>query len=180
MDGEYKHFIEGSTIYLRDVRLSDVNDNYCRWMNDPETNQYMETRHSRQTPENIKSYVKKTADNPDAVFLAICLKEGDRHIWNIKLGPINWIHRSADISFFIGEKGYWGRGIATEAIKLIAAYGFNKLRLHRLSAGAYVNNLGSIKALEKAGFKEEGTRKESCFYDGKYIDEKIFGIIKNE
>ena len=50
-------------------------------------------------------------------FLPFAIKTTDKHIGNIKLGPINWIHRYGDISLLIGDKDYWGKGIATEAIR---------------------------------------------------------------
>jgi RimJ/RimL family protein N-acetyltransferase len=51
------------------------------------------------------------------------------------------------------------------------------LNLHRLKAGVYSNNIGSIKAFLKSGFEEEGTLKSMRLSNGVYVDEKIFGII---
>ena len=63
-------FLEGSRIYLREVRLSDVNDNYYNWMNDPEVTQYLETRFIPQSMENIKSFVTSMDGRSDQIFLA--------------------------------------------------------------------------------------------------------------
>jgi RimJ/RimL family protein N-acetyltransferase len=56
---------------------------------------------------------------------------------------------------------FWGQGIATEVVEAIIFHGFNTLKLHRIEAGCAVNNIGSIKVLEKAGMKKEG-RKRLC------------------
>jgi RimJ/RimL family protein N-acetyltransferase len=94
--------------------------------------------------------------NANEILLAICDKKYDLHIGNIKLGPINWYHRRAEISLLVGNKAYWGKGIATQAIRLISQFAFQSLNLNKLMAGAYKNNLGSIKAFEKCGYKVEG------------------------
>ena len=54
----------------------------------------------------------------------ICLVEDGRHIGNIKLGPIQWLHRRADLSLFIGDKSCWSLGYASEAIGLVRDWAF--------------------------------------------------------
>lgn len=170
--------LEGDGIYLRDIKLTDVNKDYCKWVNDLEVNQFLETRFKKWTIKKLKNYVNKIKNNSDYLFLAIILKNGNRHIGNMKLGPINRIHKFADIGILIGEKSFWGKGFATEAIKLVVDYAFNKLNLHKLTAGAYSNNPGSIKAFKKAGFLVEGIRKKQCFYNGDYVDGILVGIVR--
>ena len=170
-------FKTGKHIYLREVRLSDVNENYYCWMNDPEVTNYTESRFYPVSKEALEEYVKEKQKGNDNIFLAIIYKENQKHIGNIKLGPINWIHRLADIGIIIGEKDYWGKGCATEAIRLISNYAFNTLNLHKLTAGCYKGNAASGKAFEKAGFIEEGMRKAHLFNDGKYQDLLQYGLI---
>ncbi len=93
-------------LYLRELRLSDVNDNYYRWMNDPEVTQYLESRFNTHSKESLHEYVKGKLSNTNEIFLAIMNKEEDRHIGNIKLGPINWRHHYASIGILIGEKQF--------------------------------------------------------------------------
>jgi ribosomal-protein-alanine N-acetyltransferase len=177
---ENKNFIEGNGIYLREVRASDVNENYYRWMNDPEVTQYLETRYIPQSMENIRRYVERMEGKTDEIFLAICLKESDQHIGNIKLGPINWIHRFADISLVIGEKEFWGKGLASEAIRLLAKFAFNILNLQKLKAGYYEKNIGSKKAFEKVGFKIEGVLRKQWQIGEKLQDEILLGLLRDE
>lgn len=173
----HKHFIEGKRIYLREVRLSDVNEQYYRWLNDGEVSQFLETRFFPQSLASIEKYVENLSISCDSVFLAIIIKKTNKHIGNIKIGSINWIHRFADVALVLGDKTNWGKGYATEAIKLIVDYAFTTLNLHRLNAGIYANNVGSLKAFLKAGFKEEGTQRKARFFRDKYVDEKIVGIV---
>ena len=150
------HFIDGERIYLREVREEDVGDTYYAWMNDKEINQFMETRFFPQGMEALLAYVKAHGQKADEPWFAICLQQDDRHIGNIKLGPINYYHRTADVSYFIGEKDCWGKGLATEAIGLVVRFAFEVLALCKLNAGTYAGNVGSQKALEKNGFLREG------------------------
>lgn len=171
------YFIEGERIYLREVRLSDVNENYQRWMNDSETIRFLESRFYPNTLESIREFVESKSSDRDSVLLAIVLKDGDRHIGNIKIGPINWIHRLADIGLMVGEKDCWGKGYATEAIGLVTDYGFKTLNLHKITASCYGSNQGSAKAFLKVGFFEEGIRKSHSFSDGRYEDVILLGKI---
>ena len=171
----YKNFIEGKSIFLREVRESDVNDNYYRWLNDPEINKYLETRYYPRSQENILGFVRQMDGKPNEIFLAICDKNSGKHIGNIKLGPINWIHRYGDISLLIGDKDYWGKGIATEAIKLLSAFGFHTLNLHKIKAGCYEKNLASIKAFKNAGYIIEGELKNLWMINGGFQNQIILG-----
>lgn len=175
----YNKFLTGEKIYLREVREDDVNDEYYSWINDPEINQFLETRFLPRSKKDIINHVSKLDGNPNEIFFAICDKNNDTHIGNIKLGPINWYHRKGDISLLVGDKNYWGKGIATESIKLVVKYGFKVLGLNKLCAGYYVNNLGSAKAFEKCGFMVEGIFKEEYFYNGHYINGIRIGLLKN-
>ncbi|WDT75387.1 MAG: GNAT family protein [Candidatus Manganitrophus sp.] len=172
------YFLEGKRIYLREVRPSDVNERYYRWMNDPEITRFLESRFAPNAIENLRDYVAGKLGDRDNIFLAIVLKEEDRHIGNIKLGPIQWIHRLADIGLLIGEKDCWGKGYATEAIQLVSDYAFNVLNLHKVAAGCYGPNEGSARAFQKAGFIVEGVRKEQFYANGSYVDDILLGLIR--
>ena len=175
----YNKYIESDKIFLREVRESDVTDEYYNWINDPGINQFLETRFFPRSKENILEFIKKMDGNPDEILFAICDKENKKHLGNIKLGPINWIHRKGDISLLIGDKSYWGKGIATESINLVVNFAFKSLNLHKVCAGYYDSNTGSAKAFEKCGFKVEGKYKEEYFVNGKYEDIIKIGLINN-
>lgn len=176
MEKQNKYFLTGDKIYLREVRVTDVNENYYRWLNDSEVSQYLETRYVPRSIENIKKYVESMDGKSDEIFLAICLKENDKHIGNIKLGPVNFIHKFGDISLLIGEKDYWGKGIAYDAIKTLTEFAFKSLNMHKLKAGCYAGNIGSAKAFEKAGFTREGIFKKQWMVNGEYQDEIVLGL----
>ena len=64
-------------------------------------------------------------------------------------------YNSAEVWYLI-HLNHWEKGYATESLKAVLNYGFETLKLHRISAGCAVENIGSIKVLEKAGMQKEG------------------------
>jgi RimJ/RimL family protein N-acetyltransferase len=173
----FHHLLEGKRIYLRKVCSGDVSKVYCGWMNDPVVNKYLESRFRHHSLKTLKKDVRNIQSDKRNLFFAIILKDNNRHIGNIKLGPINKIHRFADIGILIGEKDCWGQGYAVEAIHLLVSYAFRKLNLHKVTAGCYAPNKGSIKAFKKVGFLQEGIRKLHCECGGKYVDDILLGLI---
>ncbi len=179
-DEPLRHLVRGTRLYLRDVLLSDVNQSYLRWMNDPEVNQYLESRFSTHSIESLTEFVRSMQHSRDNVFLAMVLSPGDRHIGNIKLGPINPVHKFGTVGLLIGEKDCWGAGYATEAITLLKNLAFEQLELRRLTAGCYGNNEASAKAFLKAGFQVEGRRPGQFYCDGKFVDQILLGVTRPE
>ena len=145
-------------------------------MNDFEINRYMEMHYMPQGRAAILDYVRQHNAKDDEPWFAICLNDGDFHIGNIKICPINYRHRSADISYFIGEKQFWGKGYATEAISLAVRFAFDTLDLYKLNAGTYAANKGSQAVLEKNGFVREGVFKEQVFFEGGRDDAYRYGL----
>ena len=176
----YAQFIEGTNLYLREVRESDVTEQYYKWMNDPEVTQYLEARFYPNSLAKITDFVKSKDGDPNNVFLAIIHKPTDEHIGNVKMGPINWIHRTAEIGIVLGEKEHWGKGFASETLNLVSDYAFKKLNLRKITAGCYANNKGSEKAFIKAGFAVEGIRKNHFFCNGRYVDYVLLGLFNKE
>ncbi len=164
------YFLESERLYFREVRESDLNENYYTWMNDSEINRNMETRFYPNSLETIYNYWVEHQGKRDEPWFAICLKETNEHVGNCKLGPINWIHRFADISLFIGKKDLWGQGLGQEAIELISYYALKILNLHKVKSGIYNTNQASLNAFLKAGFEVESIFKDHYWHDGQYVD----------
>lgn len=167
----------GEKVALRMVCMEDCNDTYVQWMNDFETNYYMETCWNEQNLQTIREFVNGVMESGDSYLFAIMDISSGRHIGNIKIGPIRYRYKFADISYFIGDKEFRGKGCATEAIRLICEFGFYKLGLHRIEAGVIEGNIRSEKVLLANGFVEEGRLTHRFIREGKYLDHILFGKI---
>ncbi len=169
--------LAGENIYLEGLSQQHISEKYTQWLNDKDV--CRENRHGRgdNTLEKTAAYVKSVDKADTIAAFAIMTKEGNRHIGNICIENISWENNSGEISILIGEKDVWGKGVATEAYKLIIDYGFNMLGLHRLYSGMTVRNKAMIKVAEKAGMLKEGVLKDAFLKDGVYADVVRDGII---
>ena len=142
--------INGQKIYLKHLTEENATDEYCSWINDIEVNIYLESKQIKI--EELRDYIKKRIDDPNCIFLGIFLSSNQTHIGNIKLEPIDFKLKIATLGILIGDKEYWGKGLATEALKMVIKYSFAKLKLKEINLGVYKNNIGAIKAYKKSGF----------------------------
>jgi [ribosomal protein S5]-alanine N-acetyltransferase len=90
------------------------------------------------------------------------------------------VYRKAPLLGYWISETFWGRGIMTEAVKLIVDYGFKNLDIVRIQAGVLSNNPGSMRVLEKAGFTKEGILKQGIIKNGAILDEHIYGLVKEQ
>lgn len=170
--------INGERIMLRIITISDVSDQYVDWLNSRNINQFLESRFSNHTKYTLRKDIQKILKDKNTLFFTIIDKSTKKHIGNIKLGTINFHHKLGEIGLMIGDENFWGQGYGSEAISLISHYAFTNLNLHKLTAGAYVNNTGSIRAFKKALFHEEGRRKKHFYFKRKYVDYILLAKFK--
>ena len=153
--------LKGNNLTLRQLEFSDCTNQYVNWLNNPEINKYLESRWQHQTIQTIKDFLRSIQNNTTSYIFAICFDE--KHIGNIKINISSARYKIADVGYFIGDKSYWGRGIATEAVRLVTDFGFKELGLYKIFAGVIEGNIGSQKVLEKLGYKQEATFRKHCF-----------------
>jgi RimJ/RimL family protein N-acetyltransferase len=173
-------FIIGKKIYLRGLERLDLEGDYFDWLNDREVTKFLNSGAFPNTAEKMEEYYRNIALSADNAMFAVIDKKSDRHIGNIKLGPINWLMRVTSVGIMIGNKECWGKGYGTEAIRLVLDYAFNRLNLHKVTAGIVAIHQASIRAFEKAGFEKEGQARSQFFLDGKYYDSLYLGITEED
>lgn len=169
-------------IKLKILNESDVSQNYYRWMNDRNILRYTAQFRVGHSLKNIKKFVSEKKKSKNEFLYGIYLFnteiENYEHIGNIKLGPINFKNLTADVSYLIGEKKYWGKGYATKAVNLISKLAKKKFGLKKLQAGHHKNNLGSSKVLLRNKFKLEGVFKSQIkIGKNKRTDRYVYGLI---
>jgi len=172
--------LRAANLELRCLREDEVGEAYLGWLNDPLVNQYLEVRHAPpQSVAELRQFVHDVNASPDNLLLGMFTQNGRRHIGNIKLGPINWLHRRAEIGIVCGERAEWGRGHATVAIRLLSDFAEQQFDLQRLSAGCYDGNAGSLRAFQKAGFTLEATLPDYWkLGDGRSVSQHWLGRVR--
>lgn len=78
------------------------------------------------------------------------------------------------------DKEHYGKGYATEAVRLILDMAFKELGFHRVEAGVMPRNIGSARVLEKVGFVLEGLARDYIKINGIWEDHYIFSILEND
>jgi len=86
-------------------------------------------------------------------------------------------HFRSEIGYMIFPK-FRGKGLVSEAIKVVVKFGFNVMKLHSIEALIDPDNIASEKVLQKNGFVKEGYLKENEFFDGKFLDTVIYSRLK--
>jgi len=85
--------------------------------------------------------------------------------------------RSAEIGYWLGQE-FWGRGIATEAVRAVTAHVFARFDLVRLYAGVFEENHASMRVLEKAGYTREARLRKGITKDGRTIDLVLYAMVR--
>jgi RimJ/RimL family protein N-acetyltransferase len=154
-------FIEGERIDLvtGNSKWADLS---CKWTNDPEVRRY--SRNAWPTTlEEVKKWFEPSSDQgmKDFVVFSLYHKKDKKPIGVVGFNRINWLNRNANIFWTIGEKEYWGRGIAVDA-------------------GIFTPNKRSLRVAERLGFGKEAVLKEDLYVDGTYVDTHIFALLKKD
>lgn len=173
-------FIKGSKIYLRAIELTDVNERYLSWVNDPEVTRGLVSGTYPSSMNSLRSYVEQVVNDPTKIMLAVCDTATNLHIGNVKLDQISPVARTAEFGIMIGDQAFWGQGIGLEVCNLMIAYAFNQLNLRKVSLSVFSNNPAAIRLYEKAGFTIEGRLKAHVFADNAYHDKLWMSIFKGD
>lgn len=172
--------LEGNQIYLRLLCPDDASSEYAAWLNDPLVNQYLESRWKHYTVDDVRSYIASVNDGRANFLFGMFESASGRHIGNIKLGGIHPVYRYGDIGLLIGDRQCHGKGIGTEAIRLCCRAAFECLNLHKVTAGLYQPNMGSLRSFEKNGFRQVGTWRQHVFVGGSYVDVLLVELLREE
>ncbi len=87
--------------------------------------------------------------------------------------------KSASFGYWVSE-AYWGKGIASTALKLLTEYGLNQLGYIRLFTSVFAYNPGSMRVLEKNGYIKEGIFKKAIFKNNQIWDEHRYAIVRED
>jgi [ribosomal protein S5]-alanine N-acetyltransferase len=171
---------ERERVSLQPLERSHLTAEYLSWLNDPEVTRYMETGTFPITVDDLERFFQSVTGSREQVAFAIVHKESGKHIGNVKLGPIQWVHRGATLGIMIGDKKFWGQGFGEDATRLAVEYGFYRLNLRRIDLGVFADHEVAVHCYEKVGFKIEGRFREELFQGGEYKDRLWMGLLRSE
>lgn len=166
-------------VYVRGLEREDL-PRMVEWINDDEVTRllYMGSR-----PANLDLLIEQWMAgerSQEEVSFAVVTIDGDQFIGTTGLYRIHCIMRTAEFRIFLGDKAFWNRGIGTECTELMLVYGFDKLNLNRIYLGVNADNIGAVRAYEKAGFVHEGVHREEQYRNFRYYDVVRMSVLRKE
>lgn len=170
----------GEKVYLNALEPADVNDTYLGWLNDPEVMRYLGSAGTWATRESLLKYLERFQDGVSDLILAIRERSTRLHLGNVTINHVDWTLRKGHLGILIGRKEYWGKGYALEALRLFLDHLFRVVGLHKVTAGAPIDNAASIITLKKLGFRTEGMLRHEALVDGAYRDVVWLGLLAEE
>ena len=130
-----------------------------------------------ETEKIITEWIKKNENGKNTNFIfKVELIEGNSFIGLIALNLKNPKFNSAEV-WYKFHADFWNKGYATETLQRILEFGFNQLKLHRIEAGCAVDNIGSIRTLEKAGMTREGRKRKVLPLKSGWSDNFEFAVL---
>lgn len=170
------HVLQGAQIFLRPMTRDDT-ERIITWRNkDFVRNNFIYRKPF--TAEGHLHWIETMVDTGKAVQFMICEKQG-RAVGSVYLRDIDPVHHKAEYGIFIGEEDALSKGYGTEAAKMMTAYAFEELGLHKLNLRLLAGNERAKKSYEKAGFVQEGYFRDEVLLDGKYCDVIFMGMIRS-
>ena len=170
--------IDPDKLLLRPLTEEDASERYASWLNDPETNQYLECRHD--TP-----FTKLDTAN----FINRCIQiqrhhwgiiYENQHVGNISCSLYNHKYKWVDISILLGEEKFRRMGLTTLSLAGAVEYLFTVPKFHMITAGCYASNTPSIDLFTQVGFKKDGILRDLVIFEGQYMGMVKFSLLEHE
>jgi len=105
-----------------------------------------------------KKWIEKDLEelSPALYFFSVRALADDQVIGEIVLDVSSWNARNGFVGISIGERENWGKGLGTEAVRLLCRYAFDELNLHRVALSTYAINERGVRLYARVGFKIVG------------------------
>lgn len=157
-----KILIKSKRVKLDLFTKDKVNKDYKKWMNDKSITKYI-LKSYQTTFKQLKSYVG-SMDNSENYFFRIVDIKSNKHIGNIRLGPLNFKDKSSNFGIMIGNKKFHNKGYAKEVVELSVDFLFNFLRFKKIKFYCFIDNTPAMKVYEALGFKKKARNNKTVFF----------------
>lgn len=165
--------LEGVIINLIPFQDRHLSDRYVGWLNDPLVVKFSEQRHRRHSLESCREYVESCRTG-NTLLWAIETKDS-AHIGNIS-ATIDQHNRIADVGILLGDRNCWGKGIGSEAFRLLVTFLLGEGNMRKITSGTMSENTAMLKLMKKAGMRREAVLEGYFLLDEKPVDMVISTI----
>ena len=173
--------LSGPRIKLIDLSESCLEDMF-EYSKNPLLYRYLEFE-PQKTMDETKTYLHKLMQRsavPSGHYWFIRLIKTGKVIGSFGVHDIDWRKKNAEISYGLSPD-HWGQGYFQETIQVALKYLFKERGFHRICATTRADNFPSIRSLEKAGLRNEGTLRDYYLsHNGNRHDAVVLAILKSE
>ena len=170
--------IEGKTIILRAIEEDDL-EILHRWANDPKTQDMIGNLHFPSSMDFHKMWFQNLKS--DQLNQRFAIEAPDVGIIGISsIIQIDWRNNHAWHGIMLGDANIRGKGYGIDSVMATMRYAFDELHLERLDGSIIEYNTISFFFYSKLGWKEEGRRRNYYFRRGRYWDQIVVGITKQD
>lgn len=168
-------------IPFSDVNKSSVSELYLKWLNDKEVTRLIASPSLQGNADmgNVDEGFRRFT-SPSCSGFFIWNRDTSEFIGTAKIDKIDMHHSSAELGIMIGEKRFWGKGVAKEVYISMMRHGFMTMRLNRLWGGTNQYNQAMRRIFLSVGFREEGILRQANRIDGVFSDNYIYSILRAE
>lgn len=159
--------IEGRIVDLRPIAASEIRI-VVEWFADPDVVRHLGGPFSARAPAAVRDWWESSGVSSDVVVWG--LEAEGRLVGYTRIFRIDWVSRNAMTGTAIGDRTAWGRGIATEVMRLRSAFAFRQLQLHKLVSGYIKDNVASGRAQARCGYRVVGTARDEEYRDDGWHD----------
>ena len=165
-------------LHLRRVLESDVAEIY-RLRSDPRVLQYLDRDPcpDLETARKWIAMVSGLVDNNEAIQWAVSEKDGEKLMGYIGLWRMTPEHHRGEIGYALLPE-YFRKGVMKEALRETIRYAFSGMKLHSIEAKISPGNEASIRLVEGCGFVREGYFREDYYWNGRYFDTLVYGLLE--
>lgn len=175
---------EGQHVSLVPLEKRYHFNNCVRWLNDPTVTQWTligDFPLTRLAEEEFFDRVSHAGDqSTDIVFAIETNDENAEHVGVSGFHNINYRHGTAITGTIIGRPKLHGRGLGSDAIAVRTRYAFDVLGLRLLLSEVIAENVASLRALQKSGYREVGRIPARWWKRGAYRDAIILALPRDE
>ncbi len=178
----YENFYwQNELVRLRSIQESDWEGHYYNRFDTPARRLLNYEVELPPTVNEAKDFVEKYnnfVSGTGRLMFTIENLDGE-NVGGINLNSIDEKNGTFSIGMQI-DRDHRGKGYGTAAMRIVLRYAFLERRLNKYYGSVLEGNIASATMLNKLGCVEEGRRRQMVYTDGKYYDEILFGLLKEE
>ncbi|EHR63041.1 GNAT family N-acetyltransferase [Saccharomonospora cyanea] len=169
----------GELVVLRPLEPDDADD-FWRWHKDPDVGRWLVADYHESFAQTRARFAERKPNSHSNVVLGVeTLAEG-KLIGAACLEGATPETARAEVSFYLGEKDYWGRGYGTDAMRTLCRYGFEVMRLHSIALWVVPENEAAVRLYKKVGFREDGRHRDAFRGVGRWHDLLLMSLLEGE